>query len=385
MPARATAVASSVVLIFGDDDHAVRTAGQARFESWRTESDGMDHEIIDAAASNSGEALTAVRKLREALNTLPFFGGGKAVWFKGCSFLGDDRTSTSAVVTEAVGELAAELKTFEFGDVRLLITTPKIDKRKVLYKTLQKLGETEEHGGWSINDRDWSARAAVLVRNALKARDKDVSEAALAEMVEMIGPNPQQLAAEAEKISLYVGDRPAITPEDVRRICARNKQARAFALSEAFGDRDLPAALRLLDEELWSMQFDKKKSSIGLLYGLVSKVRTLLMVQAMIKAGWLRPRSGYNEVKSRLESLPEHEMPRDRRYNPKSINPFVLTKALPQAGNFSPGELVHGMERLLEANRQIVSSSQEDGFILQQALVDILGARSGPRGSRQAI
>ena len=70
----------------------------------------MDHEIIDAAAANSTEALKALAKLREALQTLPFFGSGKAIWFKDCNFLADERTALSHVVTESLADLTQELE-----------------------------------------------------------------------------------------------------------------------------------------------------------------------------------------------------------------------------------------------------------------------------------
>jgi hypothetical protein len=121
----------------------------------------MDQEIIDAGANNADEAMRALAKLREALNTLPFFGGAKVVWFKDCNFLGDDRTATSQGVTAALGDLAEFLKSFPWQGVRLLISAGKVDKRRTLYKTLGKLGEIETFSGWSVNDRDcWNGPAA---------------------------------------------------------------------------------------------------------------------------------------------------------------------------------------------------------------------------------
>ena len=35
-------------------------------------------------------------RLREALQTLPFFGSGKVVWLRDCNFLGDERTASAA-------------------------------------------------------------------------------------------------------------------------------------------------------------------------------------------------------------------------------------------------------------------------------------------------
>jgi len=70
----------------------------------------MDHEIIEATVSNSGEALTALARLREALQTLPFFGSGKVIWLRDCNFLGDERAASAQAVTETLNDLAEELK-----------------------------------------------------------------------------------------------------------------------------------------------------------------------------------------------------------------------------------------------------------------------------------
>src|SRR6202142_3487906 len=112
----------SLALICGDDEFAVRQRAKQLYQQWSEELGGMDHEIIEATVSNSGEALTALGKLREALQTLPFFGGGKVVWLRDCNFLGEDRTASSQAVMEALAELAEELKKFAWQNVRLLIS-----------------------------------------------------------------------------------------------------------------------------------------------------------------------------------------------------------------------------------------------------------------------
>ena len=133
---------------------------------------------------------------------------------------------------------------------------------------------------------------------------------------------------------------------DVTTICSRNKTARAFALGDALGDRDLPRLLKRLDEELWETKFDKDKSEIGLLYGLISKVRAMLLLKEMLREGWVKPSMDYNGFKAQLERVPADKMPTDRKFNPLAINPYVLYKALPQVKKYSSAELVRAMESL---------------------------------------
>src|SRR6202012_5346757 len=108
---------------------------------------------IDGTANNSGDALKALGKLREGLQTLPFFGSGKVVWLRDCNFLGEERAASAAAVTETLAELADELKKFAWQSVRLLISAGKVDKRKTFYKTLDKLGTVESFLAWSADDR----------------------------------------------------------------------------------------------------------------------------------------------------------------------------------------------------------------------------------------
>ena len=68
---------TSLALICGEDEFAVKQRAKQIYAQWTQELGGMDHEIIDASVANSGEALKALAKLREALQTLPFFGSGK--------------------------------------------------------------------------------------------------------------------------------------------------------------------------------------------------------------------------------------------------------------------------------------------------------------------
>jgi DNA polymerase-3 subunit delta len=361
-----------VALICGDDEFAVKERAKKLYQQWCEELGGMDHETIEATVSNSGEALTALARLREALQTLPFFGSGKVIWLRDCNFLGDERAASAQAVTETLNELAEELKNFKWQGVRLLISAGKVDKRKTFFKTLDKIGTVENFSGWSVDDRDWAERAEIAARAYVLSRQKEISEEALAELVNRVGPNPRQIDNEVEKLCLFAGERKKIEFADVAAICTRNKTARAFALGDALGDRDLPCLLRRLDEELWGVKTDSHKSEIGLLYGLISKVRAMLLLKEMLREGWIKPEMDYNRFKAQLERVPADKLPADRRFNPLALNPYVLYKALPQAKKYTQGELVRAMDLLLRCNQRLVSSGLDEALVLQETLVQIV-------------
>ncbi len=377
MPRTRDKEAPSLVLVCGQDDFAVKRRAKEVFSAWVAELGGMDHEVIDASVTRSGEALNVLKRLREALQTLPFFGSAKVVWFQNCSFLGDERAAESQPVAQTLASLAQELKDFDWRNVRLLISAGKVDKRKTLYKTIDKLGAVESFEGLSVNDKDWAAQAELAAEKALAARGKSASPEALAELVTLVGPNSAQLENEVEKVSLYVGKRGEITIEDVQAICTRNKSSRAFALGEALGDRDLPRLLRCLDEELWEVRLDPKRSEIGVLYGLISKIRSMLLLKELVREGWIQQSMDYSGFKAAMQRLPAEQLPSDPRFNPASLHPYVLHKALPQIRRYSTEELISAMDVLLRCNQALVSSGADESLLLQQALARIASPNHG--------
>jgi DNA polymerase-3 subunit delta len=293
------------------------------------------------------------------------------VWFKDCNFLGDDRTSKTKDVTSGLADLTAWLKAFDWQGVRLLISAAKCDKRKVFYKAIAKQGHDEEFKALSIDDREWQAKAEQLVTAKLRKLGVKADYGAATELVQMVGPHTRALMSECEKVALYVGARAEVTRDDVRAIVTPGKHAKAFALGDALGDRNLPRLLKRLDEDLWAAKTDRKKSTIGLCSGLISKVRALLFARELLDANMIRPANAYPQFKSQLDALPAGEFPDDRRISPLGLHPYVLFNATRQAKNYTSAELVRALDLLMQANLKLVSSSLDDSFILQSTLTQI--------------
>ena len=60
---------------------------------------------------------------------------------------------------------------------------------KPFIKTLDKIGTVETFAAWSADDKDWADRAEAAARTAVRERQKEISEEALAELVSRVGPN----------------------------------------------------------------------------------------------------------------------------------------------------------------------------------------------------
>ncbi|MBU6401887.1 MAG: DNA polymerase III subunit delta [Verrucomicrobia bacterium] len=374
-----------LVLVCGEDEFTVKQRARRLYQQWCQEAGGMDHEVLDASVTNSGEALRALARLREALQTLPFFGRAKVVWLQNVNFLGDERTAESQAVTANLAELADELKAFRWDNVRLLVSAGKVDKRKLLYKTIEKIGRVEIHVGLSAEDRDWPAQAERWVRDEAKVAGKRLTDEALAALVEAVGPNLRSLSSELEKVVLFAHPRDVIEAGDIEAVVTHRKQARAFALGDALGDRQVPRLLRALEDELWEIKLDNRKSAIGVLYGVIAKVRVLIFLKEMSRSGWLKPESDFSRFKAQLTRVPGEALPADKRLNPLAMNPYVLFKALPQTRNYTLEELIQAMERLLDCNQRLIYSSLDEALVLQQTLLSIAGRRAPAAAESPAV
>src|SRR5271154_5938016 len=108
-------------LLVGSDEDAVKKAA-ADLAHKLAPDDAMNFETIDGRADSVDDAIRSVQKVREAIMTLPFFGGGKLVWWKAVNFLDETGVGRHASVKEALEELRPDLEKVDGDSVTLLIS-----------------------------------------------------------------------------------------------------------------------------------------------------------------------------------------------------------------------------------------------------------------------
>ncbi len=370
---RASIPLAPLVLVTGDDEFAVKRRAREIFERWRATSAGLDLEVIDAEARTTAEAVNAMARLREAMQTLPLLGSSKVIWFRDCTFFSAERTGHPPAVVKFLNEFADTWRTFPWNEVRLLISASGIDRRLSFFETVEEIGHVEVLKGLSVKDKDWAIQAEEFVRGEFRSLNQQIDDEAIGAMVAAIGPNLRQLASEVEKVSLHAGKRSPVTVQDVSAIVSRRRQTQAFGLVEALGDRDLAAALRNLDEELWEIRADRSRSAVGLVQTLTGKVRAILLAKELQRAGFLKPGTSYAQFKIQLTRIPKDLFPEDPRCNPLKAHSYTLFRAAGQSSRFTADELVRAMGLLLNCNRRLVGTQLDEATILQQALVQIIG------------
>jgi DNA polymerase-3 subunit delta len=369
--AKAKTKTASVFLLAGSDEFSIKEEAARLAQSLAPKEAGeFGVEIVEGDCNNQDEALRLLGRLNEAMFTVGFFNAAKLVWWKNTELLADNRTAGAEAVKSALADLAAQLKAGLPEGVRLLISAIGVDKRRVLYKALEKLGEVKLFDMPDAGKEVGQEEIAAFLDDRLKQLGKRMDEEARQTFALTVAPEFREITNELEKLDLYVGARPTITAADVRAICSLSRQAVIWELTDTLGARNVPGAIRALENLL-----GHGEAPLGVLAMLVNQFRLILLAKDLMTRKVLLPasppRGGFAYFQG-FQKLPTEEtahFPRSK--DGKLPNGWRLYRCALAAKNFSTAELIQAMEWLTEANRQLVSTGLDERLVLEQAILKI--------------
>jgi DNA polymerase-3 subunit delta len=357
--------------VVGSDESAVKAAA-AELAVQLAPADAGDFwlEVIDGCADNAKQAAARIRSAIEALQTLPFFGGGKLVWLKNANFLGDSKLGGAAAVQDALEELRSAIEgDLGGGEVKFLLSAPEVDKRRSFYKALAKRAELQVFDKLDASRSGWEEEALDLARSLGREHQLRFEEEALDLFVLLTGGDRRTIQNELEKLDLFLGPKERrVTLETVRTLVPISRGGVIFELGNALAARDLERALALVRRLL-----DQGESAIGiLLVAIIPTVRNLLLAKDLMERHRLpRPAAPFSFI-STLNRLPAEAIAHLPRKKDGSLNAYPLGIAALHARHFETRRLIAGLEACLQANLQIVSTQLDHELILNQVVVKLL-------------
>ena len=243
-------------------------------------------------------------------------------------------------------------------------------RSSTFFKVCQKQGEVEDFGGgfksWEL-EKLAGQRLDLLFSQA----GLSIDGAARTEFLNRAGFDTRFLVQEVEKMRLYVGDSKRVTADDVREITSIGREAEAWDLLDAFGERDALAVLKTLKR-----LSGQKGIGIMLAAMLEKTVRDLLVLREAYDRKWAYGGKGgacgWNasltpEATALLNASP---------VNPKTLGAWALKKKLPHALNYTLQELRVARFRILELREKMVSTGLPEMFLLSTALLRIVGNKT---------
>jgi DNA polymerase III delta subunit len=354
-------------LICGDDDYLVDAAARERIAQL-VPAEEREHgvDIIEGRKDTGDEAARAIKNCMESVQTPGMFAASKVTWLRDATFLtGGARVSEGAVAKAAVERLVRWLGEGLHEGQNLIITAEKVLRTSVFFKTCQKHGEVIDFGGglkpWE-REKQATERFDILLEQVGIEMDRP----ARSEFIARVGFDTRLQVQELEKLRTYLHPKLSATISDVREITSIGREADAWDVTDAFGERNAKNLLFALNQ-----LSGQKGIGIMLAAMLEKNVRDLIILREAYDKKWANA-SGWSsnippEATIMLGTLP---------VNPKATNAWALRKKLPHAMNYTLQELRAARFRILDMREKMVSTGLPEMHLLQATLLRIIGKRS---------
>ncbi len=209
----------------------------------------------------------------------------------------------------------------------------KADQRRKFFQELKKADQLVEFKKMKDD------QLAGFIRREAEQRGKRIDAAAAEMIVYYSGNNLRELVAQVEKLASFCGERPTISPDDVRAMASDTKIDSVFELADAMGRRNLDKAMRQLQTIL--RDSDAPYMLIG---ALARHFRQLCIIRALMQ-----------------KRVPIDEIGRQAK-----VNPYFLKGLLEQARNFKPEDFAGIFTRLHEVDVELKRGGR------QQTLLEML-------------
>ena len=332
-----------------------------------------------------------------------------AVWFdKIVTYCTDKKLSIPSEGDNAALLQTAVEKGFPKGN-HLIITTDMVDKRRKLYKAIQKKGVvincSVPKGARRADQLAQEAVLAERMETLLHGSGKTVDRRTFRAMYELTGFDLRIFSENLNTLITYVGDRKKITQDDVEYVLKRTKKDPIYEFTNAISDRDLEKSFFFLDS-LLSDNFHP----LQIIAAVTNQIRKLLIARGFIESTHGRSwHSGiqYGQFKSSimpavqkydrdilnqlqkwddtLSKKKEVNKSRSEKVGKKkkkptatdlviaknSQNPYPVYQMLLKSEKFTTNELIAAFEKLSEADLRLKSTRQSQKLVLEQAILGI--------------
>ena len=238
---------------------------------------------LKAALRNEEEAEVMTFDLNEQpidyvideADTIPFFTERKLIIAKNASFL-----KATEKGKEKIDHDLKRLESWLAHPTDTAITLfvapyEKLDERKKVTKLMKEkcvIIQAETPKNHDLN---------VWIQNEANKYGKAITDEAIGQLLEMVGPNMLQLQMEMEKLALYLGEEAEVTRELVEELVAKTLEHDAFKMLNAYLEHNQVEALKIYHDLL-----RQKEEPIKLVGLLANNIRTMTNIFYLQKKGY---------------------------------------------------------------------------------------------------
>ena len=356
--------ATPIHLLYGTDEDAVKKAAAALIEKLKPE-DAMNFETIDGRADNVEGVAQSIQKVREAILTLPFFGGGKLGWWKSVNFLDDHGPGRHESVKEALETLVPDLDQVDGTSVTLVITALGVLKGKAFSKALLTRAQAKAFDQPTMRDNSEDSIIFEIERR-MKAAGLNPSPDAAERFFLATRLDTSLWASEIEKLVVFIGDeKREITRDDVDNLIGKTREVIIWDFCHAVLSGEAKASLELLGALL-----AQDEGEVGILMLLAGQVRLAALASALRENNLMRIGRRGPAAVAEVTAAGQAYLPRKKTGDP------ISTYALGQAAQRSQGRSARfwfgALRRLYATQRRMVTGQGDKRGLLELAVLEIV-------------
>lgn len=361
-------------LICGDDEFAIKLRSREIITSLcgKDAEDNPDLEIIKGD-SDEAKPEEILNSLMGALLTPPFLSPDKKIWLRHFAhFEKALAVSAKDIIKKRVAELVDFIKKGIPDDTILIIDGPGLDQRKAFFKACKAATDSDIQifKKTSFGDRGFAENQRQLINDICAKANKQIDQAAVYYLSETISGDSGRLQTELEKVFCYAGDSNRVTVEDCKAICSCTPEAMSWDFANALVDRNMPAALRLVNTLVKQLSAQRGGN---LELSLLSQATRTFQEMIKTKNAMAEINAPARVGKSYFSAVPQSLKEQFPGNMLLKIHPFRAYKICESASRFSDRELAKTLRDILEANRKLVSGGGEARIVLEQLITNIAG------------
>lgn len=267
--------------------------------------------------------------------------------------------------------------------ITLVLTALAVDKKKKLYKAVEKTGHVRE---LSPVQEKFAAGLQKnyfrkLVEDFLGKHGKTIAPDALNKMYDRSGRDIRRIHSELNKVLTYIGNRNQITARDVEDLFLDFHEPMFFDFLTVLRTADAQKCLPALIDNLKIVTHP-----LQTLAAITSEFRKLIVVRELLftqlRNEW-RPNMTYEQFVELMKKLRSNESPitKKSKFDPLTMKDYPLYLSLKTAQNYTMEMLGQVMEHILEA--EILMKSSRIGSVSPNSLMQDLVLKICDSSSRK--
>lgn len=306
-----------IYLLYGEEAFLKRRYKKKLRQALVDEEDTMNYTSFEGKGINPNEVI-------DLAETLPFFAERRLIVIENSGFF----KHQSLEMAEYMKEVPSS--------TYFVFVEEEVDKRGKMYKSVKSAGRAVEFGRQDLNT------LTKWVLGILHAEHKKIAQPTVHLFLEMVGSDMENIEKELEKLICYVGEREAITDEDVKTVCTYQVTNQIFEMIRSIAEQNLKKALQLYYDLI-----ALKEPPMRILFLIARQFNLLMQVKELQKLGYDSKTIGQKT----------------------GLYGFVVGKYISQAKRFTIEQLKEALQDCIETEESVKTGKINDRISIELLIV----------------